>query len=156
MSGSTASNQQVSTSSSDSSKTATAPGANAIACLTYEDAPRAIQFIADVLGARVGQRHDGPDGTVAHAELWFGASCVMLGTRKNDRPLPDITGRGIVYVVLESRDAVDALHERVAAAGAPIPIALHDTDYGSRDFACADPEGNAWSFGTYAPSPPAC
>lgn len=50
---------------------------------------------------------------------------------------------------------VDVLHDRVAATGAPIPIALHDTDYGSRDFACADPEGNAWSFGTYAPPPPA-
>jgi hypothetical protein len=25
----------------------------------------------------------------------------------------------------------------------------HDTDYGSRDFAVRDPEGNRWSFGTY-------
>lgn len=24
-------------------------------------------------------------------------------------------------------------------------------DYGSRDFACRDPEGNLWSFGTYWP-----
>ena len=30
-------------------------------------------------------------------------------------------------------------------------MALHDTDYGSRDFACRDPEGNLWSFGTYRP-----
>jgi len=28
---------------------------------------------------------------------------------------------------------------------------LTDTDYGSRDFAVRDPEGNIWSFGTYAP-----
>ncbi|MBR1205399.1 MULTISPECIES: hypothetical protein [unclassified Bradyrhizobium] len=28
---------------------------------------------------------------------------------------------------------------------------LRDTDYGSRDFACRDPEGNLWSFGTYWP-----
>jgi uncharacterized glyoxalase superfamily protein PhnB len=28
---------------------------------------------------------------------------------------------------------------------------LHNTDYGSRDFACRDPEGNLWSFGTYWP-----
>ena len=28
---------------------------------------------------------------------------------------------------------------------------LTDTDYGSRDFSVRDPEGNVWSFGTYAP-----
>ena len=30
---------------------------------------------------------------------------------------------------------------------------LHDTDYGSRDFAVLDPEGNRWSFGTYRGAP---
>jgi uncharacterized glyoxalase superfamily protein PhnB len=30
---------------------------------------------------------------------------------------------------------------------------LHDTDYGSRDFAVRDPEGNRWSFGTYRGEP---
>ena len=32
-----------------------------------------------------------------------------------------------------------------------IEMELRDTDYGSRDFACRDPEGNLWSFGTYWP-----
>ncbi len=30
---------------------------------------------------------------------------------------------------------------------------LHNTDYGSRDFAIRDPEGNHWSFGTYRGEP---
>ena len=30
---------------------------------------------------------------------------------------------------------------------------LHETDYGSRDFAVRDPEGNRWSFGTYRGEP---
>jgi len=30
---------------------------------------------------------------------------------------------------------------------------LHRTDYGSDEFALADPEGNLWSFGTYAGAP---
>lgn len=29
-------------------------------------------------------------------------------------------------------------------------MGLTDQDYGSREFAVADPEGNLWSFGTYA------
>ena len=28
---------------------------------------------------------------------------------------------------------------------------LHDTEYGSRDYAARDPEGHHWYFGTYAP-----
>jgi len=31
-------------------------------------------------------------------------------------------------------------------------VELLDTDYGSRDYAARDPEGNLWSFGTYAGS----
>ena len=34
-------------------------------------------------------------------------------------------------------------------AGAEIIVPLHETDYGSRDFADRDPEGNRRSFGTY-------
>ncbi len=38
-------------------------------------------------------------------------------------------------------------------AGAEFPILEEptDRDYGSREFICADPEGNVWSFGTYWP-----
>ena len=42
---------------------------------------------------------------------------------------------------------------QVSAAGAQILAGLHETDYGSRDFAVRDPEGNRWSFGTYRGEP---
>jgi uncharacterized glyoxalase superfamily protein PhnB len=54
------------------------------------------------------------------------------------------------YVVT---DDPDALFARATAAGAEIIAPLHDTDYGSRDFAAGDPEGNRWSFGTYRGEP---
>jgi hypothetical protein len=61
-----------------------------------------------------------------------------------------------VWPTLRARDAralirflVDALHARAADAGAEITRAPQDTDYGSREFALRDPEGNTWSFGTY-------
>ena len=47
----------------------------------------------------------------------------------------------------------DALYERVTAAGADIIRKPGDTDYGSREFALRDPEGNLWSFGTYRGEP---
>jgi uncharacterized glyoxalase superfamily protein PhnB len=36
-------------------------------------------------------------------------------------------------------------------AGAEIVMPPTDQDCGSRDFTARDPEGNVWSFGTYAP-----
>jgi uncharacterized glyoxalase superfamily protein PhnB len=41
----------------------------------------------------------------------------------------------------------------VTASAACRPRCTHDTDYGSRDFAAQDPEGNRWSFGTYRGEP---
>jgi uncharacterized glyoxalase superfamily protein PhnB len=50
-------------------------------------------------------------------------------------------------------DDTDALYARAKAAGAEIIRAPFDTEYGSRDFAARDPEGNLWSFGTYRGEP---
>ena len=57
--------------------------------------------------------------------------------------------RGWVYVVV---DDPDAHCERARAAGAAITTEVYDTDYGSREYAARDLEGNVWSFGTYRPA----
>jgi uncharacterized glyoxalase superfamily protein PhnB len=118
-----------------------------IPTLQYEDANRAIAFLTDVLGfERKAVHEDG--GRVAHAELTFGDGMVMLG---EVRPADDRfrTGRAVIYVVV---DDPDALHARATGAGADIAQGLTDQDYGSREFAVRDPEGNVWSFGTYDPA----
>ena len=125
---------------------------HAVATLHYRDAPAAVAWLVRVLGAEPRHVYPGPDGTVAHAELWFGDGCVMLGSFKDDGLPPTQPGEGSVYVVAATPAAVEALHARAAAAGARIVRPLHDTAYGSRDFGCADPEGNVWQFGTYVPA----
>jgi len=47
----------------------------------------------------------------------------------------------------------DALFARATANGATVLREPYDTDYGSREFAVLDPEGNQWSFGTYRGHP---
>jgi uncharacterized glyoxalase superfamily protein PhnB len=59
-------------------------------------------------------------------------------------------GNFSAYVVT---DDPDALHARAVAHGAKVTSEPHDTDYGSRDFAIEDPEGNRWSFGSYPGAP---
>lgn len=46
--------------------------------LVVDGAARALDFYASVFGATVVSRNDGPDGTVAHAELDFGTGRLQL------------------------------------------------------------------------------
>ncbi|MFD9888916.1 VOC family protein [Amycolatopsis sp. NPDC059027] len=120
----------------------------------YDDAPAAIRFLVDVIGFREALVVSGDDGLVQHAELrWPEGGGVMLGSVRpeqdgvHDSMKP---GTGAAYVV---SDHVDEIHERVRAAGAEITLGLHDTDYGSHTFSLRDPEGNAWTIGTYRGAP---
>jgi uncharacterized glyoxalase superfamily protein PhnB len=116
--------------------------------LRYRDAHAAIDWLSRAFGFTPKAVYEA-DGVVAHAELTFGDGMIMLGTQRDDR-YGDRIGQGWTYV---AADDVDALCEQAIAAGAEVIDGLHDTDYGSRDFAVLDPEGNRWNFGTYRPEP---
>ena len=117
--------------------------------LTYRDPRAAIEWLERAFGFERGMVVE--DGErIAHAELWHGDACVMLGGERGD-DLGQSPGSGWAYVVVED---ADAHHARAKEAGAEIVMDLMDTDYGSRDYAARDPEGNVWNFGTYRPSRP--
>lgn len=121
-------------------------------CLFYRDAAKAIDFLQNAFGFEKRMVAPGPDDTIAHSELSLGTSVVMVSTARSEkgwvspRDLPAVNQIVCMYV----KD-IDAHYARAKAAGARITIELHDTDYGSRDYTCLDPEGNTWSFGTYRP-----
>jgi uncharacterized glyoxalase superfamily protein PhnB len=117
--------------------------------LRYTDAPAAIEFLEKAFGFRRLEVIENPDGTIAHAELAFGPSILMLGSDRDDPLRGRKAGQGWMYVAVEDADAA---YERARAAGAEIVNELYDTEYGSRDFTARDPEGNVWSFGTYRPA----
>ena len=120
--------------------------------LRYRDAKAAIAWLQQAFGCRVALEVPGSHGGVAHAELQLGNGMVMLGDQPNDTlgltlPSPGQGSQGVYIVVPD----VDAVYARAKAAGAVMVIDLHDTDYGSRDFSCRDPEGHLWSIGSYQP-----
>jgi uncharacterized glyoxalase superfamily protein PhnB len=118
--------------------------------LRYRNAGAAIEWLERAFGFQTIARHDGPDGTVGHAELALDGSLIMLGTGSadlEDPPADFRAARATVYVALED---VDGHRERAQAAGAEV-TELTETDYGSRDYSALDLEGNRWSFGTYVP-----
>ena len=116
----------------------------------YGDARAAMRFLADAFGFEVTAVHPA-EGPVQHAELrWPLGGGVMLGSQGQGDPIfaqnPQV-GRSSVYVVT---DEPDKLYARAVEAGAEIAREMRDEDYGSRGFTARDPEGNVWSFGTYA------
>ncbi|MGP6157632.1 MAG: VOC family protein [Vulcanimicrobiaceae bacterium] len=122
----------------------------------YVDARGAIAWLEKAFGAQPHVVYDGPDGAVMHAELVIAGNMIMLGSSRDDGSLVRSPQQinavtGAFYVALPDAAAVDALHARATAAGARITQGLHDTDYGSHDFAALDLEGHPWSFGTYRP-----
>ena len=118
----------------------------------YRDAGKMIDWLCDAFGFTVDAKYMDGD-KVAHAQLSFGSSMIMLGSVRDDEygrmvGAPGDNGGKSVYIAV---DDCDAAYEMAKAAGARILEEPHDRDYGSREFICADPEGVVWSFGTYWP-----
>ncbi|MEV0648595.1 VOC family protein [Phytomonospora sp. NPDC050363] len=105
----------------------------------YRDQRAALKWLAEAFGFQELEVHEA-EGEIVHAEMSYGDGVIMLG-----REHKETSG---VYVVVED---ADAHHARAVAAGARVTRELSDQDYGSRDYAALDLEGNEWYFGTYRP-----
>jgi uncharacterized glyoxalase superfamily protein PhnB len=118
--------------------------------LRYRDARAAIAFLETAFGFETKAAYEDGAGQLQHVEMTFRGGMVMFGQAREgeyDKIAPP-PGTAAIYVVI---DDPDALHDRAVAAGGEVAMALTEQDYGSRDFAVRDPEGNLWSFGTYDP-----
>ncbi|MEU3462551.1 VOC family protein [Streptomyces sp. NPDC006733] len=121
--------------------------------LRARDARSLIAFLVQAFGFEETVVH-GEGDRVDHAELaWPPGGGIMLGSAPQDGAKDDFAlppGTFGAYVVTDDPDALCA---RARAAGAEIIREPDVTDYGSRDFAARDPEGNRWFFGTYRGEP---
>ena len=117
------------------------------ASVVSEDAPAlrdwllALGFVEDLL-------IPGESGSIHHCQLdWPEGGRVMLSST-GERSTPCRPGTGSLHVVTSNPDAVLV---RARSLEAVIVHELVDqTDYPSRDFTVADPDGNHWTFATFA------
>lgn len=133
-------------------------GSMLIPSVRYRDAHAAIAWLERALGFVRQAVYDGPEGSVAHAQLTFGGTgMLMLGSATNAGPqgesfaLPEEIGRkvsAVMYLVV--KDCAEAW-ERAKAEGAEVVMELKEMDYGGRAFTVRDPEGYMWSVGEYDP-----
>lgn len=118
--------------------------------LRYHDAKKALDFLHDAFGFQQTMVVPGEGNTVAHAEMRFGNGKVMLASGASE-PGADGSANSTfgVYATVTDPDEHCA---RARTAGAEITMEPTDMDYGSREYAARDLEGNHWYFGTYQPS----
>jgi uncharacterized glyoxalase superfamily protein PhnB len=88
------------------------------------------------------------EGALHHCQLdWPEGGRIMLSST-DERATPCRPGTASLHVVTADPDAV---FERASAMSADVVHPLTDqTDYPSRDFTIADPDGNHWTFATFA------
>jgi uncharacterized glyoxalase superfamily protein PhnB len=109
----------------------------------YEDAPRAMSFLAASLGFEERVRVAGPGGSIVHAEMRLGEATIFVGSLGAGR-----VPQGVYAYVPD----LDAHWARARESGAEIVEPLRTEGDGRRQFVVKDPEGRVWGFGDYQPA----
>jgi len=130
--------------------------ARIVPTMKYRDAAAAIDWLCRAFGFEKHLVVPGKDGAIEHAQLTLGDAMIMLGSfRDNDfeakvRTPADVDGMctQTAYIVVGDPEA---LYTSAKAAGARIYQEMYEPDYGGKFFACIDPEGQIWNFGSYDP-----
>ncbi len=122
------------------------------AVVTYDDPSAGIRFLVDVLGFDEYVFVTDPDdpSVIVHSEFrWPEGGIVQVASWDEGNPFIRPPGEQGLYVVTADPSAV---WERCQAAGAEVLRDPYEPHYdgGGMGFSIRDPEGNTWSFGTYA------
>lgn len=134
-------------------------GSTIIPSLRYHDAHAAIEWLERVFGLRRQAVYDGPNNTVAHAQLTYSGGMLMLGSASNTGPFArhwiDLADTGkretVGLTLIVSDDECAAMYERVKREHTEIVQPLSSPDYGGKSFGCRDLEGHIWWVGSYNP-----
>lgn len=103
---------------------------------------QAIDVYRKVFGAELKARYDAPDGTVAHCELRFGDSTVMMGEASEHHPA--FSAHLMIYVA-----DCDAIYQRAVSHGFKVKEPPKNQFYGDRNARVVDPFGNEWYIATH-------
>jgi PhnB protein len=117
--------------------------------LVVDGAAAAIEFYSSVFGATLLEKMDGPNGTIAHAELDFCNGRLQLSDPNADYKLeaPERKESVTHSMVLYCPD-VDDVVARAAKAGATIREDVQTFVTGDRFASIVDPFGQRWAVMT--------
>jgi PhnB protein len=123
--------------------------------LAIDGATDAIEFYKKAFGANERLRMDGPDGSIAHAEIEIGDSLVMISDPfpQSTVKAPNQIGGTSASIFLYVED-VDAVVKKAVDAGAKIEMEPADQFWGDRFGTVTDPYGHVWSVATHVEDVP--
>lgn len=116
--------------------------------LIPNDAKAAIAFYTSALGGSERLRLEAPDGRIAHAELSFGDSVLMLADAFPEMGADPRPPSNAVRLTLYVED-VDETTSRAVDAGATLLRPPADQFYGDRTATIRDPLGFEWELATH-------
>ena len=124
----------------------------------YQDPKAALLWLEEAFGFEPSMVILDRNGDLAHSQMRFGASLLMVGNEWSERHQSARSNGGVntqtVHVQLVS--GIDDHCERARRAGAVILQEPETQFYGDRTYRAADPEGHIWTFGqTIEEVPPA-
>jgi uncharacterized glyoxalase superfamily protein PhnB len=133
-----------------------ASSSTASVALRYRDVAAASDWLCAAFGFQKHLAATSETGVVHYAQLSCGDAMLMLAQVRDtalDKYMkqPDEIGGAETQGCYFRVGDVEAHYARSKAAGADIVLDLQDDAFGGRSYACRDPEGHIWSFGTYDP-----
>ena len=123
--------------------------ASLISALSYQDPRAALAWLERAFGFEVTMLIEDADGGIAHSEMRFGDSAVMVGSEwsADHRSPKSLGAKNTQSVHIHIDTDIDAHCQRASAAGAEITQAPQTQFYGDRTYRCRDLEGHIWTVG---------
>ncbi|MGA2132299.1 MAG: VOC family protein [Bryobacteraceae bacterium] len=117
-----------------------APPGPVVPILAYQDVAKAVDWLCGAFGFKERLRTPPePDGSIHHAQLAVGDGCVILTSQAT--PKQDSIRSLLIHV-----DHADAHCARAQQFGARILMLPGTKEFGERQYAAEDLEGNRWGF----------
>ena len=115
--------------------------------VVYRDPKAALAWLEKAFGFELAMLLEDADGNLAHSQMEFGDSYIMVGQEwSDDHKSPrSIGGKNTQTVHIQVEGDLDAHCERARAAGAEIIAEPETQFYGDRTYRCRDLEGHIWT-----------
>jgi uncharacterized glyoxalase superfamily protein PhnB len=131
-------------------------GRAAVPTIPYRNLPKMIDWLCQAFGFQRQLIVFDESGSIAHGQLALGGSVVMVvpagqGPFEDVLVHPDQVERIATQSTYLLVDDVETRHARATESGAEIMFEMEFNNAAGRGYACRDPEGHIWLFGSYDP-----
>ncbi|MDP1630320.1 MAG: VOC family protein [Caulobacter sp.] len=118
--------------------------------VVYRDPAAALKWLEAAFSFETTLLIEDADGNLAHAQMAWGDSLVMVGSEwtaehKSPASIDGLMTQTVHIQLADGDGTVDAHCERARQAGAVIVAEPDMQFYGDRTYRCKDPEGHIWT-----------